>query len=136
MGPYRGTAIYGCSSRVALAHAGLCGGAADWREAAGQATRLFLIPRGSFTRRLPIGNSGRANVSAFFRIWSSQKSLPRRSRPSESNGNNGAVPGNNCLAPDSGVSKPGLGWWGPPLYGVLLRLLIIIHLVLSSMHHP
>src|SRR3546814_6744513 len=25
MGPYRGTAIYRCTSRVALAHAGLCG---------------------------------------------------------------------------------------------------------------
>src|SRR3546814_13656885 len=99
-------------SRVALAHAGLCGGAADWREAAGQATRLFLIPLGSFTGRLPIGNSGRANVSAFFRIWWSQKSLPRRSRTRESNGNNGAVQrseerrvGKEC------VSTCRSGWW-------------------------
>src|SRR3546814_19744266 len=105
MGPYRGTAIYGGSSRVALAHAGLCGGAADWREAAGQATRLFLIPLGSFTGRLPIGNSGRAHVSAFFRIWWSQKSLPRRSRTRDSNGNNGAVQGNNCFALAWGGSK-------------------------------
>lgn len=38
---------------------------ADWREAAGQTIRLFLVPLGSLTGRLPIGNSGRANVSAF-----------------------------------------------------------------------
>lgn len=37
----------------------------DWGEAAGQAFRLFLAPFGSLSDRLPIGNSGRANVNAF-----------------------------------------------------------------------
>ena len=37
----------------------------DWREALGQAFRLLLVPLGNATGRLPIGNTGRANVSAF-----------------------------------------------------------------------
>lgn len=37
----------------------------DWREAAGQLFRLALVPLGSLTGRLPIGNSGRARVNAF-----------------------------------------------------------------------
>ena len=37
----------------------------DWREAGGQIIRLGLAPLGNLTGRLPIGNTGRANVSAF-----------------------------------------------------------------------
>lgn len=37
----------------------------DGREFFGQIARLLLAPIGNITRRLPIGNSGRANVSAF-----------------------------------------------------------------------
>lgn len=35
------------------------------REIAGQLTRLALAPFGSLTGRIPVGNTGRANVSAF-----------------------------------------------------------------------
>lgn len=37
----------------------------DWREVIGQAARLALAPLGSLTGRIPIGNTGRSNVSAF-----------------------------------------------------------------------
>lgn len=37
----------------------------DWREVAGQLARLALAPLGTLTGRIPIGNTGRANVSAF-----------------------------------------------------------------------
>lgn len=37
----------------------------DWREAAGQIIRLVLAPLGALTGRIPIGNTGRSNVSAF-----------------------------------------------------------------------
>lgn len=37
----------------------------DAGEMAGQALRLLLVPLGHVTGRLPIGNPGRANVSAF-----------------------------------------------------------------------
>lgn len=37
----------------------------DRREAIGQLLRLVLAPLGTLTGRLPWGNSGRANVSAF-----------------------------------------------------------------------
>ncbi|WP_082545220.1 DUF3703 domain-containing protein [Sphingopyxis sp. Root1497] len=37
----------------------------DWREAAGQIFRLALVPLGTLTGRLPVGNTGRARVSAF-----------------------------------------------------------------------
>lgn len=37
----------------------------DFREACGQAVRMALVPLGSLTGRIPIGNTGRANVSAF-----------------------------------------------------------------------
>lgn len=37
----------------------------DAGEIAGQAFRLLLVPLGHLTGRLPIGNPGRANVSAF-----------------------------------------------------------------------
>jgi len=37
----------------------------DWPECAGQLFRLFLVPLGHLTGRLPMGNPGRATVSAF-----------------------------------------------------------------------
>ena len=37
----------------------------DAREFLGQMTRLALAPFGSLTGRIPYGNTGRANVSAF-----------------------------------------------------------------------
>lgn len=37
----------------------------DGREAFGQLVRLALAPLGNLTSRLPIGNTGRSNVSAF-----------------------------------------------------------------------
>ena len=37
----------------------------DWREAVGQLIRLALAPLGNVTGRLPLGNTGRSNVSAF-----------------------------------------------------------------------
>lgn len=37
----------------------------DWRECAGQLLRLLLVPLGHLTGRLPMGNTGRATVSAF-----------------------------------------------------------------------
>ncbi len=40
----------------------------DWREAGGQIVRLALVPLGNLTGRLPIGNTGRANVNAFARM--------------------------------------------------------------------
>ena len=37
----------------------------DWSEMLGQVIRILLAPLGSLTGRLPVGNSGRSNVSAF-----------------------------------------------------------------------
>ncbi len=37
----------------------------DWREGVGQIVRLALAPLGALTGRIPIGNTGRSNVSAF-----------------------------------------------------------------------
>lgn len=37
----------------------------DGREVAGQLMRLALVPAGHLSGRLPIGNTGGANVSAF-----------------------------------------------------------------------
>lgn len=37
----------------------------DWREALGQIVRLALAPFGNLTGRIPVGNTGRSNVSAF-----------------------------------------------------------------------
>lgn len=37
----------------------------DWRETAGQVVRLALAPLGALTGRIPVGNTGRSNVSAF-----------------------------------------------------------------------
>ncbi|GGD64914.1 DUF3703 domain-containing protein [Erythrobacter arachoides] len=40
----------------------------DWREANGQVARLALAPLGNLTGRLPTGNTGRNDVSAFARM--------------------------------------------------------------------
>ena len=37
----------------------------DWREVLGQMVRIILAPFGALTGRLPVGNTGRSNVSAF-----------------------------------------------------------------------
>ncbi len=37
----------------------------DWPEVAGQLLRLALVPLGHLSGRLPLGNPGRATVSAF-----------------------------------------------------------------------
>jgi hypothetical protein len=37
----------------------------DWREVMGQLVRLALAPLGALTGRIPIGNTGRSNVSTF-----------------------------------------------------------------------
>ncbi len=37
----------------------------DWREAFGQLIRLALAPLANLTGRLPLGNTGRSNVSVF-----------------------------------------------------------------------
>lgn len=37
----------------------------EWREARGQVLRLLLAPLGALLGRIPLGNSGRASVSAF-----------------------------------------------------------------------
>lgn len=37
----------------------------DWREVLGQIVRIILAPLGALTGRLPVGNTGRSNVSAF-----------------------------------------------------------------------
>lgn len=37
----------------------------DWPEVAGQLVRLALVPLGHLSGRLPLGNPGRATVSAF-----------------------------------------------------------------------
>lgn len=37
----------------------------DWSEVLGQIVRIILAPLGSLTGRLPVGNTGRSNVSAF-----------------------------------------------------------------------
>ncbi|KHK93397.1 DUF3703 domain-containing protein [Novosphingobium malaysiense] len=37
----------------------------DWREVRGQMFRLALAPLGNAIGKLPVGNSGRSNVSAF-----------------------------------------------------------------------
>lgn len=37
----------------------------DRREVAGQIVRLVLAPLGALTGRIPVGNTGRSNVSAF-----------------------------------------------------------------------
>jgi hypothetical protein len=37
----------------------------DWSEVMGQIVRIILAPIGAVTGRLPVGNTGRSNVSAF-----------------------------------------------------------------------
>lgn len=50
--------IHGAMLRYAVAKR-------DAREVFGQVVRLALAPLGALTGRIPIGNTGRANVSAF-----------------------------------------------------------------------
>ena len=40
----------------------------DWREVQGQIFRLALAPVGNVTGKLPVGNNGRSDVSAFARM--------------------------------------------------------------------
>jgi hypothetical protein len=40
-------------------------GTQNWQEVGGQVMRLFLAPLGNLAGRLPIGNTGLSNVSAF-----------------------------------------------------------------------
>ena len=40
----------------------------DWREVVGQIVRLALAPLGALTGRIPVGNTGRSNVSAFLEM--------------------------------------------------------------------
>lgn len=44
---------------------GFAAGQRDWREVTGQIFRLILAPLGAVSKRNPIGNTGRSNVSAF-----------------------------------------------------------------------
>lgn len=37
----------------------------EWREVSGQVLRLMLAPLGALLGRIPLGNTGRASVSAF-----------------------------------------------------------------------
>jgi hypothetical protein len=39
--------------------------AGDWREVTGQLMRIALVPVGHLVGRLPVGNTGGTNVSAF-----------------------------------------------------------------------
>jgi Protein of unknown function (DUF3703) len=39
--------------------------ASEWREVLGQLFRLALVPLGHMLNRLPLGNTGRADVNAF-----------------------------------------------------------------------
>lgn len=52
-------------SRVHLLMLGLGLATGDWREIRGQLFRLLLAAPGSITRKAPLGNSGRSNISAF-----------------------------------------------------------------------
>ncbi len=51
--------------RVHWAMLGYAARQRDLREVAGQTLRLALAPIGSLTGRIPVGNTGRSNVSAF-----------------------------------------------------------------------
>ena len=48
-----------------LAMLGLAFELREWRETVGQIVRLALAPLGALTGRIPVGNTGRSNVSAF-----------------------------------------------------------------------
>ncbi|MBU0914078.1 MAG: DUF3703 domain-containing protein [Gammaproteobacteria bacterium] len=52
-----------CHVHLQMLWLALC--TADWREMAGQSYRLLLTPFGHLFNRLPLGNTGRSNVSAF-----------------------------------------------------------------------
>lgn len=52
-------------TRVHLLMLGLGLATGDWREIRGQLFRLVLAAPGSITRKAPVGNSGRSDISAF-----------------------------------------------------------------------
>lgn len=56
---------FGAHLRSHVAMLGFAMAQRDGRELAGQLMRLALVPLASLTGRLPIGNTGRARVSAF-----------------------------------------------------------------------
>lgn len=58
-------------------------GQRDLREVAGQVFRLILAPIGNVTGRLPLGNTGRANVSAFAEMPYPDDLAERLSRSAE-----------------------------------------------------
>ncbi len=60
-----GQAVFGLHTRVHIAMLGAAWRERDAREMLGQALRLVLVPLGHALRRLPAGNTGRGNVSAF-----------------------------------------------------------------------
>ena len=53
--------------RVHTLMLGLAIRSSDGSEILGQLARLVLAPLGNLTGRIPVGNSGRSNVSAFLR---------------------------------------------------------------------
>ena len=57
--------MLGPHMRVHAAMLGLAGRLRQPREIAGQLARLALAPLGAITGRVPWGNTGRSNVSAF-----------------------------------------------------------------------
>ncbi|MCI5069066.1 MAG: DUF3703 domain-containing protein [Acidovorax sp.] len=60
-----GQTHFGPHWRVHVAMLLLAWRTADRKEILGQAMRLALVPVGHAVHRLPLGNPGRANVSAF-----------------------------------------------------------------------
>lgn len=52
-----------CRVHLLMLSLGLATG--DWLEIRGQLFRLLLAAPGSITRKAPLGNSGRSNISAF-----------------------------------------------------------------------
>ncbi len=51
--------------RVHVSMLGVAWQTSDWTEVAGQIFRIVLVPIGHLTGRLPLGNPGRSNISAF-----------------------------------------------------------------------
>jgi hypothetical protein len=51
--------------RVHVAMLGVGWQTLDWTEVVGQIFRIVLVPIGHLTGRLPLGNPGRSNISAF-----------------------------------------------------------------------
>ena len=60
-----GQSYLGAHFRCHLSMLGFAIKLRDWRELRGQILRLLLAPLGNASGRLPVGNTGRSNVSAF-----------------------------------------------------------------------